>query len=342
MRSYVVELGFAPVSRSWLYAFESEGIITKGDFSWALDWLADRRREGLIPFHLVAEDSSRSLSGFDFYDKAATPREHLNNCLKRALEEGKQYSPSSYWKHQEFFPIIWTEKRDLIKLFEPELPAAVRRFASKGQDDVNSKVNLLREIERAYENDLKPVVMVFTDHDPAGMQIFNNIEEKLRPLATVMGVEHHLDDMLDRQRFDRFGLDQEFIERNQLLWVDNLETSGNKDLADPKHPQHNFPYVQSYLKQFGARKCEANALIARPQAARWLMCQELWEVLDVDGHKRWVRENEAAQAASSEHAEFLTRMFGMMDAAGVMYDRAKLQAVVTNGIASLPPSEPGA
>ena len=44
MRQYVGRLGFAPVARSWLYALESEGTITKGDFTWAGDWLADRRR----------------------------------------------------------------------------------------------------------------------------------------------------------------------------------------------------------------------------------------------------------------------------------------------------------
>lgn len=336
MQDYVNHLGFAPVSRSWLYAFESEGIITKSDFDWALKWVADRRREGLIPFRLVAEDDTRALSGWDVYDQEATPREYINRKLKDALEQAQLYHPSSYWKHQDFYPILWTEKRDLIKLFEPELPRAVRRFASKGQDDVNTKVNLLREIEHAYCNDLQPVVLVFTDHDPAGMQIFNNIEEKLRPLAEVLEVDHLLDEMLDDQLFQRFGLDADFIDRNGLLWVDNLETSGGKDLANPKHPQHNYPYVQSYLKQFGAKKCEANALIARPKAARWLMGNVLWSWLDVTGHNKWVRENEAAEAEATHYADGVKRMLAMFDSAGVLYNPAQLQAAVTNGIASLP------
>ena len=64
MRSYMNGLGFAPVARSWLYAFESERIICKGDFEWAGKWLADRRKEGLIPFHLVGRDTTRgSLDG---------------------------------------------------------------------------------------------------------------------------------------------------------------------------------------------------------------------------------------------------------------------------------------
>ena len=45
MQQYVARLGFAPVARSWLYALESDGVITKGDFSWAGKWLADRRNQ---------------------------------------------------------------------------------------------------------------------------------------------------------------------------------------------------------------------------------------------------------------------------------------------------------
>ena len=341
MRGYVRRLGFSPVSRSWLYAFESEGIISKGDFDWVLKWVADRRREGLIPFELVAEDDSRALSGSDYYDKEATPREYINRTLKEALERAEHYWPSSYWKHQTNYPILWTEKRDLIKLFEPELPSAVRRFASKGQDDINAKVNLLREIDWAYEHDLEPVVLVFTDHDPAGMQIFNNIEDKLRPLAEVMGIDHLLNDMVKDERFVRFGLDADFIDRNGLLWVDNLETSGGKDLADPKHPQHNFPYVQTYLEQFGARKCEANSLIARPRAARYLIHETLWEWLCHEGNEQWKAENRAAQKDATHYADGIKRMLALFDTAGVLYNPAQLQAAVTGGIASLPGDAPG-
>ena len=60
-----------------------------------------------------------------------------------------------------------------------------------------------------------------------------------------------------------------------MSWIDNLETSSGKNLADPKHPDHFKPYVQSYLKRFGARKVEANALVARPEAGRELCRQAI-------------------------------------------------------------------
>ena len=75
------------------------------------------------------------------------------------------------------------------------------------------------------------------------------------------------------------ALYSDFIEANGLTWIDNLETSRGKSLADPKHPDHFRPYVQSYLKRFGARKVEANALVARPEAGRELCRQAIrWYV----------------------------------------------------------------
>lgn len=190
MQNYVSRLGFAPVARSWLYALESEGKITKGDFTWASKWLADRRKEGLVPFELVGEDSTRALSGDDVFDKEETPREYINRQLRVSLEQAANYWPSSYWKHQTHFPIIWSEKLDVLKLFKPELPRAIRRFAGKGQADINSRVSVIRECIWAEENDLQPVILYVGDHDPSGIKISDGIADNLRQLASVMDWEY--------------------------------------------------------------------------------------------------------------------------------------------------------
>ena len=44
-------------------------------------------------------------------------------------------------------------------------------------------------------------------------------------------------------------------------------------MANPKHPDHNKEYVQSYLKRYGARKVEANAIVVAPEMGRRL-CEE--------------------------------------------------------------------
>lgn len=341
MQNYVSQLGFPPVARSWLYALESEGKITKGDFTWAGKWLADRRKEGLIPFELVGEDSTRALTGHDVFDEEETPREYINRQLRKSLEQAAMYWPSSYWKHQTHFPIIWSEKLDVLKLFKPELPSAIRRFAGKGQADINSRVSVIRECIWAEENDLEPVILYVGDHDPSGIKISDGIADNLRQLASVMDWEYGLEAMEDEDRIVRFGLNADFINNAGLLWIDGLETGrddakGTNDLANPRHPDHGKEYVQSYLQEFGARKCESNALIANPTAARALIRQELWSWLSRAGHQQWDEENRQASKEAAAHADGIKRMLAMFDAAGVLYNPRQLPAVVDAGLKALP------
>jgi len=345
MRQYTARLGFAPVARSWLYALESEGKITKGDFTWASKWLADRRKEGLIPFELGGADTTRALTGSDTYDEEETPREYINRQLRESLEQAAMYWPSSYWKHQTHYPIIWSEKRDVLKLFKPELPDAVRRFAGKGQTDINSRVAVIEECQWAEENDLLPVILYIGDHDPSGIKISDGIAGNLRDIAEVMDWEYELEEMVDDDRIVRFGLNADFINNAGLLWIDGLETGrdeakGTNDLANPKHPDHHKDYVQDYLRDYGARKVESNALIANPTAARALIRNELWQWLSHAGHKQWEEENKQASKEAAMHADGIKRMLAMFDAAGVLYNPKQLPAVVDAGLRALPQGPP--
>jgi hypothetical protein len=48
-----------------------------------------------------------------------------------------------------------------------------------------------------------------------------------------------------------------------------------ENLADHKHPDYLKLHVQDYLRRFGARKLEAKALVARPEAGRELCRQAI-------------------------------------------------------------------
>lgn len=326
MRDYVRGLGFAPVSRSWLYAFESAGIITKGLFDLGGRWLAENRKNGHIPFDLVGADISRAMEGEDVFDQEETPREYVNRQIRQALENGETYWPASYWKHQTYFPIIWVEKRDLIKLFELEIPPAIKRFAGKGWADINSRVEVIRWCQWAEQQGLAPVILYCGDHDPAGLQISESIYSNLQEIAAVMGWSESLAFMHDYGRIQRFGLSAEFIDHAGLLWIDGLETSSGEDLANPRHKHHRLPYVQNYLERFGARKCEANALITNPEAARALMRSTLWSWLSKPGHDRWLEENQKASEEAAAAVDHARRLLALLDSVGALYSPRSLTA----------------
>ena len=63
------------------------------------------------------------------------------------------------------------------------------------------------------------------------------------------------------------GLTSEQIDEMGLMRINNLETGGGKNLADPAHSDHYKPYVQNYIRDHGVWKCEANALVSNPEGA---------------------------------------------------------------------------
>jgi hypothetical protein len=129
------------------------------------------------------------------------------------------------------------------------------------------------------------------DHDPGGLHISKSMQSTLDDLSDQ--VDWSPDDLI----IERFGLNFDFIEANNLTWIDNLETSSGQRLDDPRHPDHFKPYVQSYLTAFGARKCEANALVVAPRIGRQLCRDAILRHVSADAPRRYQRRLQAARRA---------------------------------------------
>jgi len=108
---------------------------------------------------------------------------------------------------------------------------------------------------------------------------------------------------------ERFGLDYEFIIANKLTWIDNLITASGGYIAEmvngkivqgktkkgKPHPNFHLPYAQDYLKKYGVRKCEANALVVNPAEAM-RMCRRTIEKYLVGAKERFQeRRNEVVK-----------------------------------------------
>ncbi len=86
----------------------------------------------------------------------------------------------------------------------------------------------------------------------------------------------------DNLIINRFGLNADFIEEHDLTWIDNLETGSGASLDDLGHRDHEKPYVQNYIREYGVRKVEANVLVVRPDAGRELCRQAILQYLSDD------------------------------------------------------------
>jgi hypothetical protein len=135
------------------------------------------------------------------------------------------------------------------------------------------------------------------DFDPGGLLISNvlrsNLAEMLPPLA-LEGIRVDLDAV----KIERFGLNEDFIRRNRLTWIEGLSTGGanTPNLEDPRHPQHKWTNVQEWLRTIGPRKVEASALVTRPAAARALCRSAILRYVDQSVIPEFEREEAQQQA----------------------------------------------
>ena len=262
-------LDFEIGSRGWCYLLEGEHVVTKGAFDDAEKLIASCRKDGNLPIDICAEDHKRSADGIEDIDDNDIEAE-VDRVIDYVHQAHLYYTPISFWEELDVYVELAVEKSDLKSLFSrvtEQFHIVIQNVG--GWADINVRAGMMRRFQKWEAKGKRCVLLYCGDHDPGGLHISGFLRSNLTELEKAVGWSPpHL-------VIDRFGLDYDFIEANGLTWIDNLETASGMSLADPKHRDHFRPYVQEYLKRFGVRKVEANALVARPEAGRELCRQAI-------------------------------------------------------------------
>ncbi|HUS55896.1 MAG TPA: hypothetical protein VMY41_18040 [Thermohalobaculum sp.] len=294
-------LDFRVSSRGWCYILEEHG-LGKGDFDRAQRIINQCRKDGPLPIDICADDGARQAIHLDIADASVNPYsiddeverelEDIENARQRAIDmAGWSYSPHGFWRDQHYYLEMLVEKVDLMSLFSGICADFCIPIANnRGWGDINGRAAMMRRFANMEAEGKRCVLLYCGDHDPAGL----HISESLRAnLADIKAVGWRPDNLI----IDRFGLNAEFVEEHRLSWIDGLETGSGGNLASPRHHDHKKPYVQDYIARFGAKKVEANALVARPEAGRELCRKAIAKYVDEDAPRNYRR---ACQDSSRE------------------------------------------
>jgi hypothetical protein len=154
-----------------------------------------------------------------------------------------------------------------------------------GWADLNVRAGFMQRFKEKESEGKRCVLLYFGDFDPGGLHISSFLRSNLEDMSRA--VRWSPDNLI----IDRFGLDYDFIERNGLTWIENLTTSnGEYPLNDKRHPDYYKPYVQNYLRQYGVRKVEADALLKHPEAGRRLCRQAILKYVPASAPRRYQKK----------------------------------------------------
>jgi hypothetical protein len=240
-------------SRGWCYVLEGLGKIHKGEFSACQKAINDCRKKGYLPIDFVAEDQdvTRRFRGIHV---ASDPSIELLE-LKQNVEEILGDLPSritDYWTNEKYYVMMCVEKGDILLLFEPICKEYhIPIVSSKGWSPILLRSRIANLSKKAEENGLTPVLLLFYDHDPAGLKITDTFRKNLEDCEGGTGWNP------DKLIVERFGLNYEDIEKHGLTWIENLKTGSGRESRD-----------HSYIQRFGVKKCESNALFKNDEALK--------------------------------------------------------------------------
>jgi hypothetical protein len=269
-------LEFKVGSRGWAYVCEQHGLVTKADFDTVQKLINDCRKSGDLPLDICLADEGRAFDNVERIDDTS-PEEEAANIVASVHEAHENYWPRSFWEDQDHYVQMVVEKSTLKSLFNPICAAFYVPLATaSGWSDLHMRADMMRRF-RDWEAAGKQCVLLYCgDHDPAGLHISACLRSNMAELGRA--VDWYPNDLT----IERFGLNFDFIEEHGLTWLDNLITSKGDCLGSPRHADHNKPYVQSYIRQFGIRKVEGEALVKVPQAGRQLCRDAILKHVDSD------------------------------------------------------------
>ena len=275
-------------SRGWGYLLEGLGKITKDEFDSCQHAINDCRKLGLLPIDFVKEDQDETRR-FAGITQAVNPASHLTGILtdidnfRRTLAE----SATDFWKNEKYYVMMCVEKGDIKELFVPICREChVPIVSSKGWAPILLRAHIATLSKKAEERNLTPVVLLFYDHDPAGLKITDTFRKNLKDCEKGTGWNPC------NLTIDRFGLNAEDIEKYGLTWIDNLKTSSGKGADAP-----------DYVMRFGRRKCEVNALFKNDdtlKAAEEICRNAIGKYYGAGAKERFKRKEEATKSKLSE------------------------------------------
>jgi hypothetical protein len=157
------------------------------------DLISDARMAGVLDWHAI-EDRTREMDGNSHWE---SPQSILGSCA------------SSYridkWEGQYYRPEVWVEKDAL----EGVVGRACRRldipfFSCRGYTSMTAMWNNATRLKGVAERDSVPVILHLGDHDPSGIDMSRDIEDRVRLF---------MDDRGDDLIFKRIALSMAQVEQ---------------------------------------------------------------------------------------------------------------------------------
>jgi len=277
-------------ARGWCYVLEGMQLCKKSEFYAIEDLINECRKKGFLPVDFTLEEEYRLFAGVEI-PETFSPEEYAEQRITNTIKYMHCGYTPDWWSGENYYIQMLVEKIDLKVMFEPicdeyHIPIAT----AGGWSSIRQRAEFCRRFKEMEAKGYQCVLLYCGDFDPIGLRIPNNLMKNLEDIKNIVWDDGESGYDPKNLKIYRFGLNYDFIKGNNLTWIDNLVTGSGGEIAKEvngkivqgqtirrkPHPLFNQPDVQDYLKKYGIRKVEANALAIIPKSGKDL-CRDAIE-----------------------------------------------------------------
>lgn len=180
------------------------------------------------------------------------------------------------WQGQPYYVEVWCEKDALSSVIEPVARRYhVRFMANRGYSSATAMYDAAKRVEEAAEEGKHPVVIYLGDHDPSGIDMSRDIEDRLLKLS-----------WYTRMSNDRLALNFDQVAQYRL---------------PPNPAKLTDSRATGYIAAFGMESWELDAL--DPQTLDGMIAGAIEKYLDRDRYNRMVSQETDAKRLLREFAQ---------------------------------------
>lgn len=228
------------------------------------DAVSDGRMLGLLDWEAL-EDRMRGVERLPHWKSP-----------KSAIEAVRAEYYIDMWANQPARVQVWVEKDALSGIIEPvcnelDLPY----LACRGYVSQSAAWRAYREYQKAFEAGQKTIVLHFGDHDPSGIDMTRDNDERLKWFMFIAQMRNTEPDSIERNELRMHGAQGIEVRRLALSWDQIQEYN-----PPPNFAKEHDPRFKDYQKEFGDESWELDAL--DPEVIEELIRTEVDEIRDMD------------------------------------------------------------
>jgi 5S rRNA maturation endonuclease (ribonuclease M5) len=304
--NYFIEQKSGITLRGLFYILVSKGYLpnTVSSYKRLSDVLAKERYMGRFPDYLIADTTRKfeSLEVFEYYPRELN-EEELKREIESMIENYASYSINA-WNDQKHRVVIALEKEALFnitKTWISELKVdgiAIGVYSLRclrGFDSATDIIRLSKTVKTLDECNHIPVILIISDFDPSGEEIFMDFQRRLQELSNTPSLK----------------VEKIMVTKDQILTYNLPHTPESEDEIAKLKRDTRF---KKFYRKHGLMRVEVDAMYSIiPETAKQILHNAILKYFDIETFKtKTLKRIESARKTSEEVREKMKKRIAKM------------------------------